>query len=224
MLRADLHVHTCYSPDSISSTDAIVERCLKIGIDCLAVTDHNSIRGALELRHAAPFTVIVGEEVLSSCGEIIGLFLTEEIPRRLTPEETVAQIKGQGGLVCIPHPFDRFRPHSRLRRGALERIASDIDMVEVFNSRTLMLQDSARALEFARSHSLPGTVGSDAHVIQEIGKSYIELPEFSDARGFLASLGQGRAFTSRTSPLIHFANIRNRLVKRLQRRQPQCTG
>ena len=223
MLRADLHVHTCHSPDSISSIDAIVERCLKIGIDCLAVTDHNSIRGALELKGVAPFKVIVGEEVLSTSGEIIGFFLTEEVPHRLTPEETVARIKAQGGLVCIPHPFDRFRPHSRLRRAALESIASSVDLIEVFNSRTLILQDSARALKFARSHGLPGTVGSDAHVIQEIGKSYIELPEFSDAEGFLLALGQGRAFTHRTSPLIHFANVRNRLAKRLQRRPAPCT-
>ncbi len=217
MFKADLHVHTRYSTDSISSPEKVVQRCLEIGINCLAVTDHDTISGALEVKRIAPFTVIIGEEVLTSCGEIIGLFLTEEIPRRLSPEETVARIKAQGGLVCIPHPFDRFRPHSRLRRNALEKVMPDIDLIEVFNSRTILLRDSARALQLAQSHGLPGTVGSDAHVIREIGRSFMELPEFNDAEQFRLALGQGKIFTQRTSPLIHLYNIRNRLIKLLKR-------
>ncbi len=215
MLKADLHVHTCFSSDSISTPEKVVKRCLEIGIDCLAITDHNTISGALEVKRIAPFTVIVGEEMLTTSGEIIGLFLTEEIPRRLSPEETVARIKAQGGLACVPHPCDRFRPHSRLRRHALEKILPDIDLIEVFNSRTLLLRDSARAFNLAQSHGLPGTVGSDAHVIKEIGRSFVELPEFNDAEQFKLALGQGKPFRRRTSPLIHFINIRNRLVRRL---------
>jgi len=217
LFKADLHVHTCYSTDSISSPEKVVQRCLDIGINCLAVTDHNTISGALEVKRIAPFTVIIGEEVLTSSGEIIGLFLTEEIPRHLSPEETVARIKAQGGLVCIPHPFDRFRPHSRLRRNALEKIMPDVDLIEVFNSRTFLLQDSARALQFAQTQGLPGTVGSDAHVVREIGRSFIELPEFNDAEQFRLALGQGKIFTQRTSPLIGLYNIRNRLIKLLKR-------
>ena len=217
MFKADLHVHTCYSKDSTSPPEKIVQRCLDIGINCLAVTDHDTISGALEVKRIAPFTVIIGEEVLTSCGEIIGLFLTEEIPRRLSPEETVARIKAQRGLVCIPHPLDRFRPHSRLRRNALEKIMPDVDLIEVFNSRTSLLQDSARALQFAQAHGLPGTVGSDAHVVREIGRSFIELPEFNDAEEFRLALGQGKIFAQRTSPLIGLYNIRNRMIKLLKR-------
>ncbi len=217
MFKADLHVHTCYSKDSISSLEKVVQRCLETGINCLAVTDHNTISGALEVKRIAPFTIIIGEEVLTSSGEIIGLFLTEEIPRHLSPEETVARIKAQGGLVCIPHPFDRFRPHSRLRRDALEKIMPDIDLIEVFNSRTLLARDSARALQFAQTHGLPGTVGSDAHVVREIGRSFIELPEFNDAEQFRLALGQGKVFTQRTSTLIGLYNIRNRLIKLVKR-------
>ena len=217
MFKADLHVHTCYSKDSVSSPEKIVQHCLDIGINCLAVTDHDTISGALELKRIAPFTIIIGEEVLTSCGEIIGLFLTEEIPPHLSPEETVARIKAQGGLVCIPHPFDRFRPHSRLRRDSLEKIIADVDLIEVFNSRTLLRQDATRALQFAQSRGLPGTVGSDAHVVREIGRSFIELPEFNDAEQFRLALGQGKIFTQRTNPLIHFYNIRNRLIKLLKR-------
>lgn len=217
MLRADLHVHTCYSKDSTSPPEKIVRRCLEIGINCLAVTDHNTISGALEVKRIAPFTVIIGEEMLTTCGEIIGLFLTEEIPKRLSPEETVARIKAQGGLVCIPHPCDRFRPHSRLRRDALERIMPDIDLIEVFNARTLALRDSARALQLAQSHGLPGTAGSDAHVVKEIGRSFMELPEFNDIEHFQLALREGRVFGQRTSPLVHFCNFRSRLAKRLRR-------
>jgi len=217
LLKADLHVHTCYSKDSTSPLEKIVQHCLDNSINCLAITDHDTISGALEIKRIAPFTVIVGEEVLTACGEVIGLFLTEEIPPRLSPEETVARIKEQGGLVCIPHPFDRFRPHSRLRRDALERIKHDVDLIEVFNSRTYLLRDSARALQFAQSHGLPGTVGSDAHIIREIGRSFIELPEFNDAEQFRQALGQGKIFTSKTSTLTNFYNVRNRLIKRLKR-------
>lgn len=201
----------------MSSPDKIVQHCLKIGINCLAVTDHNTIAGALEVKRMAPFKVIVGEELFTALGEIIGLFLTAEIPGRLSPEETVARIKAQGGLVCIPHPCDRLRPQSRLRRHALEKIMPDVDLIEVFNSRTLLLQDSVRALQLAQRHELPGTVGSDAHIINEIGRAFIELPEFNDTRQFQQALRQGQTFTSRTSPLIHLCNTRNRLIKLITR-------
>ena len=169
------------------------------------------------MKRIAPFTVIVGEEILTSDGEIIGLFLTEEIPPYLSPEETVARIKVQNGLVCIPHPCDRLRPPFLLHHDALERIMPDIDLIEVFNARTLLSRDSARALQLAQSNNLPGTAGSDAHVVREVGRCYIELPEFNDAQEFMLSVSQGQIFRHRTFPLIHFFNVRNRLVKRLKR-------
>jgi predicted metal-dependent phosphoesterase TrpH len=155
--------------------------------------------------------------MMTTRGEIIGLFLSELIPPRLSPEETVARIKAQGGLVCIPHPFDRFRPHSRLSRDSLEKIMPYIDLIEVFNSRTYLQRDSARAMKYAQSHGLPGIVGSDAHVIREIGRSYIEMPEFNDAEQFRLALGKGRMVMRKTGVFIHFYNVRNRIVKRLKR-------
>jgi predicted metal-dependent phosphoesterase TrpH len=216
VLKADLHVHTWRSSDSTSAPDKIVQRCLDIGIDCIAVTDHHTIAGALEVKQIAPFKVIVGEEMLTTRGEIMGLFLSEEIPSRLTPIETVARIKAQGGLVCVPHPFDRFRPHSRLRRDVLEALVPDIDLVEVFNSRTYLLSDSARALEFARGHGLPGIAGSDAHVVSEIGRSCVELPDFNDAEQFRLALGQATIVGRKTAILTHFYNVWNRLIKPLR--------
>jgi len=218
LLKADLHVHTCYSKDSTSSPEKIVQHCLDTGINCLAITDHNTISGALELERIAPFKIIVGEEVLTTSGEIIGMFLSEQIPHHLPPEETVARIKAQGGLVCIPHPFDRFRAHSRLRRTVIEKIKSDIDLIEVFNSRTYLLRDSACALSFAQNHGLPGIAGSDAHIVREIGRAYTEIPEFNDAGQFRLALEHSKVFGSKTSILIHFYNIRNRLIKLLERK------
>ena len=216
-MKADLHVHTCYSKDSISPPQEIVQHCLETGINCLAITDHDTISGALEVRRIAPFKVIIGEEILTNAGEIIGYYITEEIPPHLSPEETVKRIKAQGGLVCIPHPSDRLRPQSRLQRRALEKIMPQVDLIEVFNSRTLLPRDAAHARQLALKHGLPGTAGSDAHVIQEVGRAYIELPDFNDAAQFRQALAQGKITGSRTNPLIHFYNLRNRLIKRLKR-------
>jgi len=217
LLKADLHVHTRYSEDSISSPEKIVQHCLKVGINCLAITDHDEISGAFEVKRIAPFKVILGEEILTSQGEIIGYFLTEKIPPRLSPEETVARIKAQGGLACIPHPYDRFRSGAKLRNHALDKIIPEIDLIEVFNSRTMLLMDSARALELARSHDLPGTAGSDAHIVQEVGSTYMEIPEFNDAEQFRQALRQGKVWGHRTNFWVHFYGIRNRLVKKFQR-------
>jgi predicted metal-dependent phosphoesterase TrpH len=217
LLKADLHVHTRYSEDSISPPEKIVQHCLKVGINCVAITDHNEISGAFEVKRIAPFKVIIGEEILSNRGEIIGYFLTEKIPPHLSPEETVARIKGQGGLVCIPHPFDRFRSGAKLRNHALEQIIGNTDLIEVFNSRTMLLRDSARALELAQKRGLPGTAGSDAHIIREIGSTYMEIPEFNDAEQLREAVRQGRIFRHRTSFWIHFYGIRNRVAKQFQR-------
>jgi predicted metal-dependent phosphoesterase TrpH len=217
-LKADLHVHTRYSEDSISPPEKIVEHCLKVGINCLAITDHNEISGAFEVKRTAPFKVIIGEEILTNQGEIIGYFLTEKIPPRLSPEETVARIKAQGGLVCIPHPYDVLRSGTKIHTQALEEILPDTDIIEVFNSKTMLLRYSKRALELAQQHGLPGTAGSDAHIVREIGSTYMEIPEFNDAQQFLQSLRQGKVFGHRTSLWMHFyIGIRNRLVKQFQR-------
>ena len=217
LLKADLHVHTRYSGDSISPPEKIVRHCLKRGINCLAITDHDEIAGALEVKRIAPFKVIVSEEILTTQGEIIGYFLTEKIPPHLSPEETVARIKAQGGLACIPHPYDRFRSGSKLRNHALDKILKEVDLIEVFNSRTMLTRDSARALELAQSHDLPATAGSDAHIVQEVGSTYMEIPEFNDAEQFRHALRQGQVFGHRANFWVPFCGIWNRLVKPFQR-------
>ena len=215
MLKADLHMHTHYSPDSEMSPEDLVSRCLKVGLSCIAVTDHNSIEGALEVQRMASFTVIIGEEVKSAEGEITGLFLNEEIPRGLPPVETARRIKEQGGLVSLPHPFDRFR-RSVISTRALEEILPYADIVEVFNSRNNLSADDRKAYEFAQEHGLLASGVSDAHTTLELGRTYVEMPEFDGTpEGLKAALAQGRIVARRTSPLIHVVSTLTKVKKRL---------
>ena len=213
MLKADLHVHTKYSLDCNTPLEKIVSRCLEIGINCIAICDHGTAEGALRMKAIAPFTVIVAEEIMTPHGEIMGMFLKQTIPSWLAVKEAIAQIRAQGGLVCIPHPFDRLR-RSALNNNIIEEIAEEIDIIEVFNSRSLLPQDSAKALAFAEKYDLARSAGSDAHTPGEIGRTYIEMPEFKGKNDFLEALKKGRISGHMTNPLIHFASVWTRLRKR----------
>lgn len=191
MIRADLHIHTCFSPDSQNRLEDIIKKCLEIGINCLAITDHNTIEGALRMKEIAPFPIIVGEEILTTKGEIIGFFLKEKIPKFLTPEETITRIKLQGGLVCIPHPFDGVRAASALETSVLKRLAPHIDIIEVFNSRVILERDIKRAFKFAEEGGFLKSAGSDAHNLFEIGNAYVEMDEFDDVESFKEALRRG---------------------------------
>jgi len=215
LIKADLHIHTAYSPDSITSLQQVIARCREAEINCVAVTDHNTILGALKLREMAEFTVIVGEEIMTRSGEIVGYFLNEEIPAHFPAEETIRRIKDQGGLVCIPHPFDRLR-RSTLRRKTLETLLPHIDIIEVFNSRVLLSQDNLSARRFASANELLSSAGSDAHIASEIGGAYVEMPEFNDAEEFRLALAQSVLLCRKASPWVHMAGIWIRLVKRVK--------
>jgi predicted metal-dependent phosphoesterase TrpH len=203
-LRADLHCHTYYSPDALTSPGKLVAACLERGVNCLAVTDHNTIAGALLLERMCPFQVIVGEEVRTREGEVIGLFLREEVPPGLSLTETVERIKAQGGLVLVPHPFDRFR-HGIGEEG-LRRVLPAVDLIEVFNARALLAADNQRARQFAAEHGLPGVAVSDAHSPAEVGRAYTELPPFDSPQSFLEALAQARLQERPSSPLVHLAS------------------
>lgn len=213
MLKADLHVHTEYSLDCTTPLDKIIARCLELGINCLAVCDHGSAEGALKLQDMAPFTVIVAEEILTPKGEIMGMFIKETIPSGLSVEDTISSIRAQQGLVCIPHPFDRFRP-SALGRNALEQIVDQVDVIETFNARVLPIQGQGGAESFAREYGLRQSAGSDAHTLSEIGHAYVEMPEFDGRDGFLEALEQGKIYGQRTNPLTHFVSLGSRIRKR----------
>ncbi len=216
MLKADLHVHTEYSMDCSMPLDKILHRCQELGINCLAVADHGTVEGALEMQRLAPFPIIVAEEVLTPHGEIMGMFLRETIPGGLPVPETIARIRAQDGLVCIPHPYDIFRP-SALEDRILEEIASHIDVLEVFNARAPLRRTSSRAWAFARKHGIHQGAGSDAHTLREIGNAYVEMPEFAGKDDFLRALSRGKICGHRTSPFTHLSSTWNRLKNRVWR-------
>jgi len=214
LLKADLHIHTKYSMDCKMPLEKIINRCLETGVNCIAIADHGTIEGALKMQAIAPFPVIVAEEILTPRGEIMGMFLKDGIPSGLSVGETMARIKAQGALVCIPHPFDIFR-QSALDAKIVEEIADQIDVIEVFNSRTLLLRHSTQAQIFAQKYGIPGSAGSDAHTPNEIGRAYVEMPEFNGRDDFLNALVKGKICGQKTNPLVHFGSAWARLKKRL---------
>jgi predicted metal-dependent phosphoesterase TrpH len=214
LIKADLHIHTCYSIDCLTPVERIVDRCLEIGINCIAVADHNTVAGALKLREIAPFKVIVAEEILTPVGEIMGLFLSEKVARGLTPQETISRIRSQGGLVAIPHPFGRSLPWNPNPLTATE-ILSQVDIIETFNSRTPFSGSIARAWKLSKEQGKVASAGSDAHTLGEIGRTYVEMPEFDGPDDFLNSLAQGKIFGQKSSYLVHFASTWARIRKNI---------
>jgi predicted metal-dependent phosphoesterase TrpH len=215
LIRADLHIHTCYSTDCLTPLERIVTRCVELGIDCVAVADHNTIAGALKLREMAPFKVIVAEEIATTAGEVMGLFLGEGIPQGLSAQQAISQIRNQGGLVAIPHPFGRSFPWHTNELTSME-ILSQVDIIEAFNSRTPFSSSIRKARMLAKERGKAASAGSDAHTLGEIGRAYVEMPEFDGPGDFLNSLAQGKIFGRRSSYLVHLAStwakIRNRAI------------
>jgi predicted metal-dependent phosphoesterase TrpH len=214
LIKADLHIHTEYSMDCTMSLEAIIERCLEVGINCLGVADHNTLVGSLKMKEIAPFCVVPGEEILTSEGEVIGFFIDREIPSKLSMKETISLIKAQGGLVCIPHPYDRLR-YSAFKDQVLDEIMPHIDIIEAFNARSLSKRNATKAMALARKYNKPASAGSDAHTFPEIGNAYVEMPDFNGKDEFLNALLKGKISGNQTSPTAHFASTLNRLKKRI---------
>jgi predicted metal-dependent phosphoesterase TrpH len=217
VLKADLHIHTQYSMDCQTPLDKILNRCQELGINCIAIADHGTAEGALKMQQIAPFKVIVAEEILTTEGEIMGMFLKETIPGGITPQEAVKRIREQDGLVNIPHPFETIRG-SALKDRVIDEISGDIDLIEVLNSRSPFPLNSNKARAFAAKHGIPGVAGSDAHSISEIGNAYIEMSEFNDKAGFLQALAQGKIYGHRSGVFVHlyssWARVKTKFLKR----------
>ena len=191
--------------DCLTPLEKIVTRCHELGINCVAVADHNTIAGALKLREIAPFKVIVAEEIATTAGEVMGLFLSEGIRQGLSAQEAILRIRDQRGLVAIPHPFGRSLPWHTNALTSVE-ILSQVDIIEAFNSRTPFSGSIRRSAMLAREHRKAASAGSDAHTLAEIGRAYVEMPEFDGPHDFLNSLAQGRIFGQKSSYLAHLAS------------------
>lgn len=207
-IRMDLHCHSEASADCRTPLKALLERAIAKGIHVQAITDHNEIWGALKLRELAqgtPLTVIVGEEVSTREGEIIGLFLHEKIPAGLSPEETVERIKAQGGLVLLPHGFDPLKRH-RLHPLALQRVADQIDIVESFNAHISRPTWNRRAAQWAKERGLPVSAGSDAHTLVSIGAAWVQTPAraVQTPQDLLVALREGTVMGEWTHPAWAF--------------------
>jgi predicted metal-dependent phosphoesterase TrpH/glycosyltransferase involved in cell wall biosynthesis len=190
LIDVDLHMHTDHSNDCVTPVEVLLATARERRIGAIAVTDHNEISGALEARDKAAeygVKVIVGEEVKTADqGEVIGLFIEEKIPRGMSLEETIAEIRRQGGLVYVPHPFDRL--HSVPDYEHLLRVVDDVDAIEVFNPRIAIPAWNEEAVRFAGKYRIPGGAGSDAHVAQGLGAVRIRMREFDGPEEFLQSL------------------------------------
>ncbi|MEA2609013.1 MAG: hypothetical protein QOJ75_1256 [Chloroflexota bacterium] len=211
----DLHCHTRASFDCLSAPRTVVRVAAERGLTHLAITDHDRIDGALEARALAPegLTVIVGEEVKTRDGDLICVFLDQAIPPGLSAVETIAAARAQGGLVGIPHPFDRLRG-SLMLEPAMAALGSLVDWVETHNAR-LIGRGNERAAEFAGEHGLPGVAVSDAHSILEVGVAYTGLDgDPSTPPGLLAALGSAALVPGRASFVIRTWTPVARLIQR----------
>jgi predicted metal-dependent phosphoesterase TrpH len=212
-MRIDLHCHTCYSRDSLTTFDSLVHWMDRRGLDIVAITDHNCVAGALEFRARAPERFIVGEEIKTCDGELIALFLTEKVPPGLSVADTIARVHDQGGVVGASHPLDRLRGEA-MGRQKLQAIRAGLDFIEIFNARVIFPGDNRMAREMAVRWGLPGSAGSDAHAPFEVGRAYVEMPCFDGRQDFLDCLAQGQVGGRQSSPFVHFvstyANARKR--------------
>lgn len=213
-LNLELHSHTFASDDCLMQPRDIVRVCAERGIDRLAVTDHNTVRGARAVQAIAPELVIVSEEIMTTQGELLAYFVREEVPAGLSPAETVSRLRAQGAAISVSHPFDRLRKGA-WREADLAAIVRLVDAIEVFNSRCLFPEDNARALAFAREHAKLGAVGSDAHTHMELGQATLTVQAAHDSASLLAGFAEGTPRTRLSSPVIHLASTFAKHWKRL---------
>jgi predicted metal-dependent phosphoesterase TrpH len=224
----DLHCHTNASFDSLSSPQKVVEAAATRGLTHLAVTDHDRIDGALRARNAAPdgLMVIVGEEIRTADGDLIALFLEEAVEPHQPARETIEAVRAQGGLVGIPHPFDRYRG-SMLKDPGLEALAQLVDWVEAHNARVVGGTGNERAQQFARDMGLPGIAVSDAHSVIEVGVAYTALDtDPSTPEGLLAALTTVELVPGRASYIVRTLTPVAKLINRVRgnRRVPPSSA
>jgi hypothetical protein len=215
--NVELHSHTRWSKDSIVSTETVIDLCRKRGIHKIAITDHNTAQGALDMHKRAPDLVIVGEEIMTTKGELLAYYLQESIPPGLPPEETIRRLRAQGAVISVSHPFDRLRKGAWLEQDLLT-IIDQVDAVEVFNARCLFSADNVRAVTFAHQHGVAGTIGSDAHCRAEYGRALTVMQPFHDAPSFLASLRAAQSTQRYSNWFVHINSKTAKWSKKLKLR------
>jgi predicted metal-dependent phosphoesterase TrpH len=219
MLLTEFHSHTVYSKDSLTTPRQFLLACRKKSIERVVITDHNTIQGALRIREIDPDRVIVGEEIMTQSGELLAVFVEEEVPPGLPALEAISLLRQQNAFISVSHPFDQYRSgHWKLLD--LLQIAPLVDALEVFNARCLSSDSNHQAQEFARLHNLPGTVGSDAHAPFELGRACLRMPRFLNREGLLQALTQAQTVVRLSPAWVHlysrYAVLRKKMGYRLQ--------
>ena len=214
VFKIDLHIHTCASRDSVVHPANVIKAAKRRRLDRICITDHNRIDGALVAKEIDPEFVIVGEEILTTRGEILAFFVREWVPPFLSHQETLDRLEDQGAVISVSHPFDRHR-HQPWTEEWLEAILPRLDAVEGFNARSRHAEDNERAQAFAVAHRLPMTAGSDAHTTVEIGSAYIEIPAFATAEDFKARVAEATIHGRPSPRWVHFISPINKWRSKL---------
>ncbi len=212
----EFHCHTNASKDSLTTPAYLIHAARRKGLGRVVVTDHNSIAGARAAQAQDPELIIVGEEIMTTKGEILAAYVTEEIPAGLTPMDTIRRLKEQGAFISVSHPFDAWRKGGWKEADLLE-IIPFVDAIEIFNSRCMDPRFNQRAKAFAEKHNLAGTVGSDAHGTIELGKAVMILEPFTGPDG-MRKVIRGAKFKTKLSPWwVHFISRYASLKKKSRR-------
>jgi len=214
MLKVEFHTHTIYSKDSLTAPEQLMNVCRRKRIDRVVITDHNTILGARAAQELDPELVIVGEEIMTTRGEILAAFVTDEIPAGLSPQEAIQRLSEQGAFISISHPFDVARS-GHWQPADLMEILPYIDAVEVYNSRCWLPRFNRQAKEFAERHNVPGTVGSDAHAPLELGRAVMSLEQFEGPQELRKVIRDGKPMVKWSPPWFHLISRYAVIQKRL---------
>ncbi len=211
----ELHSHTIYSQDCLIRLSHLPEICQAKGIDKLAITDHNTAKAALELARLHPMLIIPGEEIMTTQGELLAWYITQEVPAGLTPQATIERLRDQGALIGVSHPFDRYRKGA-WRVEDLVAIVDQVDAIEVFNARCIHNADNVKAYEFATKYGKLMTCGSDAHVPPEFGQAVVRARPFANhAEGLRQALREAERVERLSGFWVHFTSRYAKWAKRL---------
>ena len=215
MLQVEFHCHTHASADSLTRPQDLIATARRKGIDRLIVTDHNTIAGALEAQAVDPELVIVGEEIMTTRGELLASFVYENVPAGLTPQEAIQRLKAQGAFISVSHPFDVLR-EGHWNEGDLLEILPFVDAIEVYNSRCLFPHYNRRARQLAEKHNIAGTVGSDAHTLFEVGRSVLLLESFEGPETLRGVIRRGVPQVKWSPPWVRLASRYSFFHKKLK--------
>ena len=214
MISVEFHCHTNASEDSLTRPADLIAMARRKGIDRVIITDHNSIAGAREAYGINPELVIVGEEIMTTKGEILAVFVKEEVPPDLTPLETINILKEQGAFISVSHPFDELRKGGWMENDLLE-ILPLVDAIEVYNSRCMLPRFNRRAELFAQKYNVAGTVGSDAHAAFEVGRSLLLLDQFTGPDEMRKVIRRGIPKVKWSPPWFHLTSRYASMIKKI---------